>query len=257
MFSNYLNDYTIRELANLLSKITTDREIHTLLLKLDRKTSCFSARKYEESDGSSKAARLEDVLKSLDEDCLRNLLKLFKQETTVFDDQNGLEVLKLLEEDGFPIEELLVEDEIIDGWSLPQKISLVKSELDKYDFKTSLYHLNQALANYEAGLPAAANSQIRSFFEAFFEELMHKIGINCSRGECRGRFIDLFYQENTDEEKELKDATNKALRGLSDLLAQKGSHRGIANIAETELRLISAVAWVLYALELARDKLIN
>jgi hypothetical protein len=130
----------------------------------------------------------------------------------------------------------------MEGISIPSKVYRLKQVLVENEFSTSLHHLQEALSSAELGNYSSANSQIRAMFEAFFEELMHrKFGSNCKRGDCRKEFAGKF----------LSKEENDLLKAFAKVLHSNGAHPGRGNKQESEFRLLSAIAWMLYAATLA------
>jgi len=266
-----LKELTIAKLAKFISDHLTESQIEEILLETGETKPCRNCAGepislYREDDPqlSSKAKRLKHMFSYYsqrvwyDENCyycLVEIINAFYNKIRSFAITNeGKEILKRLQEDGLEIERLGVKKEIFEGFSLPEKVSLIKERLIDYDFKVSLYHLNEALSSYKIENYASANSQIRTFFGSFFQEVMKKLGINCeSEGDCRRKFLEVFLKPKLEEE-EFK-AVNNMLTGFSKFLHFKGSHPGIPDKSVTEFRLTVAVAWVLYTLELLKERL--
>jgi len=265
-----LKELTITKLAKFISTHLTNGQIEETLLEAGDTEPCrnciepISLYREDNPRFSSKEKRLKHVFVYYsgrtwyDENyyyCLFEIINAFYNKIHSFTTTNeGKEILKRLQEEGFEIERLGVKKEIFEGFNLPEKVSLIKERLMDYDFKVSLYHLNEAISSYKIGNYASANSQIRTFFGSFFQEAMERLRINCeSEGDCRRKFIEVFLKPKLEEE-EFK-AVNNMLSGFSKFLHFKGSHPGIPDKSVTEFRLTVAVAWVLYTLELLKERL--
>lgn len=233
----------------------TDRNIRDFFVEFTEPVSpllrgSYIVQEYETSGGTSKQARVAGVLKF----ALKNggekyldsiVVKAIKRfgMTQLKSDEDGKKLLGELTKEGFSWELLSEEDEIVEGLEIPAKVSFIKSELRQRGYEITLHHLEEALSSLSTGNYSAANSQIRTFFESFYIDVMHDvIKSSCSGGGCRKEFADKYCSPEE----------NEALKSYAELLHTNGSHPGQAEKYEAEFRLISAVAWVLYAMEIIK-----
>lgn len=246
----------INLLGQLISRKISDRDIHNFFTTFTEPINplmmdTYPASIYDASSGSSKQVRVEEVLNTVLESSENE--KYFeiivskaikKMDTDWLKSQNeGQKLLEHLNVAGFPWELLSEKDEIVEGFKIPERVSYTKAALQHRNYKTTLHHLEEALSSLSSGNYSAANGQVRTFFEAFYIDLMHAIKQStCSGGGCRKEFADTFCSAEE----------NEALRKFAELLHLKGSHPGKGEKYEAEFRLISSIAWVLYSLELSK-----
>ncbi|WP_142935568.1 hypothetical protein [Balnearium lithotrophicum] len=265
-----MKELTITKLARFISAHLTNSEIEEILLEAGDSESCrdcnepISVYRKNNPQFSSKEKRLKNVFLYYSKQtwydgsyyyCLLEIINAFYTKIHDFKTTDeGKEILKRLHDDGIEIERLGIKKELYDSFDLPEKISLIREKLTDYNLEISLHHIDEALSSYKLGNYASANSQIRTFFGAFFQEIMKKLQRDCEgEGDCRKKFLEFFLKPVLDE-KEFK-AIDNMLTGFSKFLHSKGSHPGIPDKATTEFRLTVAVAWVLYTLELLKNKI--
>ena len=138
---------------------------------------------------------------------------------------------------------------------MKEKISLLESKLETLGYKLSLYHLKEAIKSYSASSYAGATSQIRTLFQAFFEELMKDLGDKCEVGDCRKKFIEKYFLKMNFEQKEI-EKYNNLLKAASEILHSKGSYPGIAEKELFFFRLLLVLSWIFYSPHI-RDKIKN
>ncbi|MCD6400065.1 hypothetical protein J7L85_04670 [candidate division WOR-3 bacterium] len=241
-------------LCRLFDKKLTDRGIEEFFAEFDEPitlglgTKIYPVDIYKESDRSSKRRRVEEVLEFVlenrGEDYFNLIIARVLEKFTINwlkNDEDGRKLLEELNKGKFPWELLSKRDEIVEGFKIPEKVSLIRSELRIRGYETTLHHLKELLSSLSMGNYSAANSQIRTFFESFYVELMHDIVKSaCSGGGCRKEFADKYCSQKE----------NELLKVFADLLHTKGAHPGQAEKHEVEFRLILAISWILYSMEL-------
>src|SRR5258705_6014155 len=79
--------------------------------------------------------------------------------------------LRALERDGFTVERGVIRRALPDVLDLPAADDEVHVLLEKHGMTTSLGHLNQAIRAHSEGHWAAANGQLRTFYESLFDEI--------------------------------------------------------------------------------------
>lgn len=205
---------------------------------------------YKESTGSSKRARLEEVLEfTLEHGGEKYLDSIVAKAIKKFSidwlksDEEGRKLLEELTKGKFPWDILSEKAEIVEGFKIPEKVSFIRSELRRRGYETTLHHLEEALSSLSTGNYSSANGQIRTLFEAFFIELMYDIKKSaCKSGGCRKEFADMYCVPKE----------NEAIKSFAELLHDKGAHPGKGEKHEAEFRLISAISWILYSMELSK-----
>lgn len=162
--------------------------------------------------------------------------------------------------DGFEIQEVI--DEEWNGWGqetetyvlermLPEDIpelnfgqskSEVERLLDVNNLAVAKGHLQQGVSAFHRGDWAAANSQIRTFFESFLMEIAEKLGMESGHSlegaiQFLGQKVDpLFFSS---EYNEYSSDSNKQryIRGLVQRLHPHGPHPGLSEIDDAIFRL--------------------
>lgn len=151
---------------------------------------------------------------------------------------SNLEDLKnALKKDGYELTDVSVRK------VLPDEVPVAKTEnrlveiLIKYGFSTALGHYNQAIASHGRGDWAAANSQLRTFVEDFFDQVHLKIqaGGGATTNQRRGELEKAkFFREEYNEY--LHNGTG-FIEGFWKQLHPEGSHPGLSEEADSTFRL--------------------
>lgn len=166
------------------------------------------------------------------------------------------ELINALKKDGFEIKEKSVRK------MLPEKVPVAQSEnrliniLKKYNFDTALGHYNQAIASHGRGEWAAANAQLRSFVEDFFDQTHTKIQAgsgdtsNQRRGELeKAGFFRAEYNEYLHNGKGF-------IEGFWKRLHPEGSHPGLSEESDATFRLHLVLVVIHYYAE-RLDEILN
>ncbi|WP_456311511.1 hypothetical protein [Serratia proteamaculans] len=163
---------------------------------------------------------------------------IIKKEPRGYFKNNNLENLNnALKKDGYQLSDSSVRK------VLPEEIPVAKTEnrlveiLNKYGFSNAVGHYNQAIASHGRGDWAAANAQLRTFVEDFFNEVHLKIragsgsATNQKRGELeKAKFFRAEYNEY------LHNGTG-FIEGFWKRLHPEGSHPGLSEEADSTFRL--------------------
>lgn len=243
-------------MGQLISRKMSDREIHNFFTMFTETINPFMmdtypASIYDASSGSSKQTRVEEVLntvlESSDNEKYFEIIvsKAIRKMGTDWlkSQEDGKKLLGQLNVVGFPWELLFENDEIVEGFKIPERVCYTKAALQHRSYKMTLHHLEEALSSLSSGNYSAANGQIRTLFEAFYIELMQDIKKStCKGGGCRKDFADAYCSPKE----------NEALKTFAELLHEKGAHPGRGEKHEAEFRLITAISWILYSLELSK-----
>jgi hypothetical protein len=164
---------------------------------------------------------------------------LLKDNKYVQNSGNGQKFLNSLNADGFSIVDGNLRAAFPPSLDLPAADDEVHQLLAQYNLRVSLGHLDQAIASHAAGLWAAANSQLRTFYESFFDEIALLIVPNCESikaGETRRqklaeiKFLDRNLNEWSDDGKNFVNGTFKRLH-------PDGSHPGLSDEEDSTFRL--------------------
>ncbi|KLN62178.1 hypothetical protein WH96_01190 [Kiloniella spongiae] len=116
------------------------------------------------------------------------------------------------------------------------------SILNAENFATSLGHLRQAINCFSRGEWAAANSQLRSFFEGYLKEVAHTLGSgnNLQNNQCYnylGREVNPpFLFESLGEWKQSPNSP-QFISGLMSRMHSEGSHPGLSDKDDCTFRL--------------------
>lgn len=251
----FLPEHILNQIAESIDRYFKEREIIKVLDEVNYSSECgrFLIDKENHYKGSSKFERMRNLLLEIEECLFEELLKTFYKYNKDF---LTPQIVKLLDDEGFDIKSITIdEDELIPDFSLKEKISSLEEKLETSGYKLSLYHLKEAIKSYSAGSYASATSQIRTLFEAFFEELMKDLGNNCRGGKCRKEFIENILPKIETSPEEI-GKYNNLLRAVSEILHSKGSHPGIAEKELFYFRLLLVLSWIFYSIHI-RDRVRN
>lgn len=151
----------------------------------------------------------------------------------------GEAFLNSLKADGFYEVEGQLRAAFPETLDLPKADDQVHELLKLYNLRLSLGHLDQALTAHGRGDWAAANSQLRTFYEALFDEVALLIIPNCASiqtGETRRKklaeigFLDRNLNEWSDDGKNFVNGSLKRLH-------PGGSHPGLSDEEDSTFRL--------------------
>jgi len=239
------SDVTVHLFLDFVDAAFFDTEIFKTLAEISELCGRELTSTYTKFKGSKFSRLLKVIqieLEGADKSCWDNFMATFLRKRKRFLEYLDRRLLSRLNEEGFPWETLSDEEEIVEGVSIPAKVYELKRMLVENEFDITLHHLQEALSSIELGNYSAANSQIRTMFEAFFEELMHRrFGSDCEGGDCRREFAERF----------LSEEENNLLKSFVQVLHSNGAHPGKGEKQESEFRLLSAIAWMIYAATLA------
>ena len=147
--------------------------------------------------------------------------------------------LRALSLDGFTVNERVIHAALPEVIGLPQAQNDVFRLLLAHGFNTPKGHLDQALENHATGNWAAANSQLRSFFEGLLDEIAIKLDStaeflatseNRRAKLARDGFIYVDFNEWHDRGKGF-------IQGLWNRLHPSGSHPGLSDEDDSTFRL--------------------
>lgn len=161
----------------------------------------------------------------------------FLLKKTPYSGYGNKDLVNALEKDGYGLTETSVRK------SLPSQIPFVENEdnlvkiLRKRKFDVALGHYEQAIAAHGRGEWAAANAQLRSFVEEFFNRV-HEVVNSGSATDTHQRKIELaksgFFSEPYNEF--LYNGTG-FVEGFWKRLHPQGSHPGLSEQADSTFRL--------------------
>ncbi|GHE04184.1 hypothetical protein U879_01855 [Defluviimonas sp. 20V17] len=115
--------------------------------------------------------------------------------------------------------------------------------LNKHRLLTALGHLAQARSSYQRGDWAAANSQLRTFFESYLAEIAARLGYASSNvmtdrlkflGEIDPPFLMASYNEWLPKDKKVR---SQFVEGLWSRMHPEGSHPGLSEEEDSTFRL--------------------
>ncbi|MEI2630739.1 hypothetical protein [Erwinia aphidicola] len=163
---------------------------------------------------------------------------IIKKGKTSFSRNSNLDNLNnTLKKDGYELTENSVRKILPDEIPVAQTENRLNEILNKYGFSTAISHYNQAIASHGRGDWAAANSQLRTFVEDFFNQVHCKIQAgngdttNQKRGELeKAKFFRSEYNEY------LHNGTG-FIEGFWKRLHPQGSHPGLSEEEDSTFRL--------------------
>ena len=152
---------------------------------------------------------------------------------------------------------------------LPETIKLVEKEnelgslLNKFEFTTTIGHLDQAINSHTRGDWASANAQLRSFMESLFDSIAEKLASNKitlpTTGHQRREFLaklDPPFLIPTLNEWEI-GGKGGFLQGLWRRLHPQGSHPGLSDEEDSTFRLHLMILTALYYLKRLDNRMEN
>ncbi len=146
--------------------------------------------------------------------------------------------LGLLELDGYEVGEGKLLRSLPVDLGLTQADSVISGLLDKYGMTTPKGHLQEALDNHARGNWAAANSQIRSFFESALDEIANRVdpSLRGATSENRRAKLGAMGLLQSDLNEWSADGKN-FINGLMKRLHPSGSHPGLSDERDSTFRL--------------------
>jgi hypothetical protein len=147
--------------------------------------------------------------------------------------------LRALEIDGFTISGGVLRRALPAEVALPEAQTEVERLLDKHGFATPKGHLKQALDAHGRGDWAAANAQIRTFFDALLDEIAVRLdpaAASLASGQPRRTRLALMGFLSRDLN-EWDDSGLGFVNGLSRRLNPSGSHPGLSDEDDSTFRL--------------------
>lgn len=173
------------------------------------------------------------------------LVRVLRELTSVLkvDLEDGSHLARSLKADGF------VNDEF--GFLVPKSDATPAGKLSDYvrdileadpKFAVASDHYRQAQAAHERGDWAAANSQYRSTFDAALDALAH--GLGCPKSKKGGDARQ--WLTNNDH---LDKYETNLFKSFAAFAGEKGSHAGISNPAECQVRRHMVAALLTYAVK--------
>lgn len=150
---------------------------------------------------------------------------------------------------------------------LPEEIEEAKTEselfdlLDKFSFKTTRGHLEQAIKNHSQGNWAGANSQFRPFIESLLIDIS-KIILPTHECESAAKAIKLlgntanppFLRPDLNEV-ESKNCKTPFVEGLWKRMHPEGNHPGLSGQADATFRYHSSIVFGYYLLNRLEERL--
>jgi hypothetical protein len=147
--------------------------------------------------------------------------------------------LRALDLDGFTVAEGALRRALPEVVDLPQAEDQIRRLLGAHNFSLARGHLDQAFAAHTDGLWAAANSQIRSFFDALLDEITERLDPAAAAlptGQPRrAKLAALGFLS-----RDLNEWDDKGLgfvNGLVKRLHPHGSHPGLSDQDDSTFRL--------------------
>ena len=167
--------------------------------------------------------------------------------------------VRALNRDGFILEEAGTVRRILpEVADLPEADSEVNVLLDALGFSTPKGHLEQAITNHSNGDWAAANSQLRTFLEALFDEIALALdnakATALSSGENRRQFLANTHPPFLVEPLgEWSGDGKNFVNGLFKRLHPEGSHPGLSDDEDCTFRLHMVLITARYFLRRAKQ----
>jgi hypothetical protein len=146
---------------------------------------------------------------------------------------------RVLQLDGFVVTDGVLRRELPIAVGLPAALTEVDRLLLKHGLNTPKGHLNQALDSHARGNWAAANSQIRAFFDALLDEIAEKLDASAaslpSGQGRRGKLAALGFLSR--DLNEWADNGTGFINGLVKRLHPQGAHPGLSDEEDSTFRL--------------------
>lgn len=160
-----------------------------------------------------------------------------KRKSTYWRHSNLDDLNNALKKDGYELTDVSVRKVLPDEVPVAQTENRLVEILKKYGFSTAVGHYNQAIASHGRGDWAAANSQLRTFVEDFFDQVHFKIqaGSGSSSHQRRGELEKAkFFRA---EYNEYLNNGYGFIEGFWKRLHPEGSHPGLSEEADSTFRL--------------------
>lgn len=144
---------------------------------------------------------------------------------------DGFSVIKNEQDDAFSIVRFFPASTVCNAYSdIKDEVSLL---LEKFEMKTALGHLKQALENYDNGNWAASNSQLRAFFESVLNDIAVSFGCALERSakekrDFLGQMEQPFLLPSLNEW-HTSSQQPQFIQGLISRLHPEGSHPGLSD----------------------------
>jgi hypothetical protein len=172
----------------------------------------------------------------------RVLIELVVETAASFVSRRGGDAfLRALERDGFVVDGGKVRRALPEALDLPAADDEVHVLLDRYALRTSQGHLDQAIRAHSQGHWAAANSQLRTFYESLFDEIALLVDPKSSGikpGEARRqRLANLSPPFLSRDLNEWSDDGKNFINGVFKRLHPQGSHPGLSDEEDCTFRL--------------------
>lgn len=154
-----------------------------------------------------------------------------------------------IKKDGYELTEKSVRKVLPDEIPITQNENRLVDILNKYGFSTALGHYNQAIASHGRGEWAAANAQLRTFVEDFFDQIHLKIqaGNGLTSHSRRGELAKAgFFQADYNE---FCNNGTGFIEGFFKRLHPEGSHPGLSEEADSTFRLHLIIVVIHYYAE--------
>ena len=151
-------------------------------------------------------------------------------------------LFRALERDGFVVREGQLRPALPGNLDLPAADDEVHLLLKLYGLKTSLGHLDQAITAHAQGDWAAANGQLRTFYESLFDEIAPLVdpqnGSAAKTGETRRQLLaNLTPPFISRDLKEWSDDGKNFVNGTLKRMHPQGSHPGLSDEEDCTFRL--------------------
>jgi hypothetical protein len=149
------------------------------------------------------------------------------------------EFCRRLEVDGFVVSDGKLSASLPESVGLPTMQDQLRALLGKHNLQTALGHLDQALDAHARAHWAAANSQIRAFFDGLLDEICERIepkAKSLSSGQPRRAQL----AEQGFLSRDLNEWNDNGLgfiNGLAKRLHPQGAHPGLSNHDDSTFRL--------------------
>lgn len=155
--------------------------------------------------------------------------------------RDGTAFVRALERDGFTVERGVVRRALPDVLDLPAADDEVHMLLERHGMTTSLGHLDQAIRAHSEGHWAAANGQLRTFYEGLFDEigsLLDAALLDVKPGETRRqRLANMTPPFLSRDLNEWSDDGKNFVNGVLKRLHSQGSHPGLSDEEDCTFRL--------------------
>lgn len=146
---------------------------------------------------------------------------------------------RVLQQDGFDVSDGALRQTFPEDIGIPRIESELIRLLEGHGFLTAKGHLDQAFDAHTRGNWAGANSQLRTFVEALFDEIANKLDSSARTLESghhrRERLAKLEFFDSS-----LNEWNNKGkgfINGLIRRLHPEGSHPGLSNKDDSTFRM--------------------